>query len=121
MGQDDTREFATISTHGGPDWNPWAYCQDEADCGHQTRIDIAAIIACVGDMPSDRFRACLRCSKCGGRDITDGELQYRRRRLLGNAHTADEYTFVVTRRAIGLARSWCSRWAAGVDFESRRR
>jgi hypothetical protein len=56
-----------ISWYAGREWTPWAYCGDEQGCGHNTRIDIAAVIARVGDMPASRFRERLRCSKCGGR------------------------------------------------------
>jgi hypothetical protein len=49
------------------DWTPWAYCKDEHGCGRNARIDIAAIVARTGDMPADRFRRRLRCSKCGKR------------------------------------------------------
>ena len=56
-----------ISRYAGPEWTPWAYCRDEHGCGHNMGIDIAAIIARIGDMPASRFRERLRCSKCGGR------------------------------------------------------
>jgi hypothetical protein len=56
-----------ISRYAGPEWTPWAYCSDELGCGHNARIDIAAIIARAGDMPARRFRQRLRCSKCGKR------------------------------------------------------
>jgi hypothetical protein len=59
--------FRPISEYAGHEWNPWAYCSDEAGCGHATWLDIAAIVSKVGDMPSDRFRQRLRCSKCGAR------------------------------------------------------
>jgi hypothetical protein len=56
-----------ISRYAGSEWTSWAYCRDEQGCAHNTRIDIAAIIARTGDMPAKRFRERLRCSKCGGR------------------------------------------------------
>lgn len=59
--------FEPISQKAGPDWMPWAYCRDELHCGHNVRLDLPALIARYGDMPSDRFRMRLRCSKCGGR------------------------------------------------------
>lgn len=67
MGDGKTSEFTAISTYAGPEWNSWAYCEDEHACGHQTHLDIAAIVAKVGDMPADQFRLRLRCSKCGAR------------------------------------------------------
>lgn len=39
------------------------YCRNEPACGHNARIDIVAVITKTGDMPSDRFRDRLRCSK----------------------------------------------------------
>ena len=59
--------FQPINRYAGGEWNPWAYCQNEAACGHQTHIDIATIVAKVGDMPSDQFRHRLRCARCGAR------------------------------------------------------
>jgi hypothetical protein len=56
-----------ISYYATADWVPWAYCKDEAGCGHNVRLDLAAIIARTGDMPADQFRLRLRCSKCVGR------------------------------------------------------
>ena len=56
-----------ISYYATADRVPWAYCKDEQGCGHNAPIDIAATIARTGDMPADRFRQRLRCSKCGKR------------------------------------------------------
>jgi hypothetical protein len=61
------KTFSPISRQAGPEWLPWAYCRAEIGCGHNARLDLPALIARFGDMPSDRFRKCLRCSKCGGR------------------------------------------------------
>jgi hypothetical protein len=70
MGMPDTdpkRSADLISYYAGPEWTPWAYCEAEHTCGHNAPIDIAATIARTGDMPADRFRQRLRCSKCGKR------------------------------------------------------
>jgi hypothetical protein len=56
-----------ISYYATADWVPWAYCSDEQGCGHNVHLDLAAIIARAGDMPADRFRLRLKCSKCGKR------------------------------------------------------
>ena len=61
------RSAELISYYAGPEWTPWAYCQAEHTCGHNARIDIAAVVAKTGDMPADQFRRRLRCSRCGGR------------------------------------------------------
>jgi hypothetical protein len=39
-----------ISQYARPEWTSWAYCSDELGCGHNVKIDIAAIIARVGDI-----------------------------------------------------------------------
>lgn len=67
MPDGDRKPFHPISQRAGREWLPWAYCRDEARCGHNARLDIAAIIARTGDMPADRFRERLRCSRCGSR------------------------------------------------------
>jgi hypothetical protein len=67
MADTPRRDAELISWYAGPEWTPWAYCGDEQGCGHNVKIDIAAIIARVGDMPASHFRQRLRCSKCGGR------------------------------------------------------
>ena len=59
--------FEPISHYAGPEWNPWAYCQNEPACGHLVQLDIAAIVGKIGDIPSDQFRRQLRRSKCGAR------------------------------------------------------
>lgn len=45
----------------------WVYCKNEPACGHNRRLDAAATIQEWGDMPMDRLRARLKCSKCGAR------------------------------------------------------
>ena len=67
MPDGDRKPFRPINEHAGSEWLPWAYCQNERVCGHNARIDIAAVIAKTGDMPADRFRGRLGCSKCGGK------------------------------------------------------
>jgi hypothetical protein len=61
------RQPDLISRYARPEWTPWAYCSAEQGCGHNARIDIAAIVAKIGDMPAATFRKRLRCSKCGAR------------------------------------------------------
>jgi hypothetical protein len=64
---DPKRSADLISYYATADWVPWAYCKAEHACGHNARLDLAAIVARTGDMPADRFRQLLRCSKCGKR------------------------------------------------------
>ena len=63
MPDGDRKHFEPISTYAGRDYLPWAYCRNEPACGHNARLD--TIIAKTGDMPSDRFRARLKCPKRG--------------------------------------------------------
>ena len=65
MSDGDRKHFEPISKYAGRDYLPWAYCRNEPARGHNARVDIAAIGAKTGDMPSDRFRARLKCPKCG--------------------------------------------------------
>jgi hypothetical protein len=44
----------------------WAYCKNEQGCGHNAKLNLQAILLTHGDMPTDRLRDRLRCSKCGG-------------------------------------------------------
>jgi hypothetical protein len=64
MPDGDRKPFVPISHYAGDRYIPWAYCKDEAICGHNARLDITAMIAQTGDIPSDKFRHRLRCSKC---------------------------------------------------------
>jgi hypothetical protein len=61
MPDGDRKPFHPISEHAGREWMPWAYCLNEPACGHNARVDITAIIAKTGDMPSDEFRRRLKC------------------------------------------------------------
>jgi hypothetical protein len=63
----DRKPFHPISKHAGREWMPWAYCLNEPACGHNARVDIAAVIARTGDMPADEFRRRLECPLCGSR------------------------------------------------------
>lgn len=48
----------------------WGWCDGQdggPPCGHNARLDLAAIIRGYGDMPASELRARLRCPKCGGR------------------------------------------------------
>ena len=67
MPDGDRKQFEPISTYAGRDYLPWAYCRNEPACGHNARLDIVTIVAKTGDMPSDQFRARLKCLKCGSR------------------------------------------------------
>ena len=52
---------------GNKDRFVFAYCKDEQGCGHHGRLNLSAILLTHGDMPADRLRDRLRCSRCGGR------------------------------------------------------
>jgi hypothetical protein len=57
----DGTHFHPISEYVSREWLPWAYCRNEPACGDSARVDIAAVMARTGGMPSDEFRRGLKC------------------------------------------------------------
>jgi hypothetical protein len=60
--------FRPISERAGREWLPWAYCRDEAGCGHNAPVDIASVIARPATCrPIGFVTGCAARSAAGGR------------------------------------------------------